>query len=130
QVMRKFIRLPRADNTLSLVWNEKTMFLPGTIEQGNPTVIEQIEEVFESGIFLGFELDQQFGVVPWQDTERTGESHERDSHCGGIGLRFGSQHALNLACRKIHRQVRAKAGDLARRHSVQPDGRAVRVEAR
>src|SRR5262249_33856258 len=85
QVMRKFIRLPRADNTLSLVWNEKTMFLPGTIEQGNPTVIEQIEEVFESGIFLGFELDQQFGVVPWQDTERTGESHERDSHCGGIG---------------------------------------------
>jgi len=62
------------------------MFSPGEVEEGDCTMVEQVEEFAECEVFvlLVTAFDDERGVVIGEDTGGAGESHEGDDHAEAV----------------------------------------------
>ena len=66
----------------SFVNQREAVFLPGSVEQRDHAVVEEIEIVFQRVISLADAFDDQRGEVMGQHACGTGQPHEGDGHFG------------------------------------------------
>src|SRR5262245_9626185 len=94
------------------------MMFANAIEQGNESMIEDVEEVFERRVLLRLALDHQFRTGNVECAKAAGESKEVDAHLRGrlwLVLRGEVVLAFDLgdvAGGKLQVHRRAEADDL------------------
>src|SRR5689334_22636127 len=106
----------------------EAVFFPCTMEQRDQPMVEEVEEIAQRVIMLPSPLDHQLSIMAWQNTQRSGQAHERRCHPRWSAVLPWLLQVLDCARRKTQRHMGAESHGLVVRARPASNRLAFRID--